>query len=777
MSSFDTTSSTPGSSQNIYNNKINSLKDLLSLTAEKAFQKIFHFKSSRDFSAEYNEVMTKANSRNSHAKTNARDWWELSSPTTQCNNVLGMTAVEATRNGTVCYICGLPLSIDQQHTPECEHVLPVYQAALLLKLYSARDRMRLNNYDAYDRQALSLEYKWSHRCCNQIKSDISFLSVKDNDLFCLHVHNTKDILSKIWNGGRDYCNIVSTELRRTYNNKNSFLRARTQAIGDETMNPIINFVNRRHIRTPNVSKGLFYLSILSNVILAADQRAMSYADGSVLIKSEPITEKLIQQNILIEITEELFLILELLLVNDATRSSTLSNLSNILTGVDNSHLFNKTNPHQSNGAKFKARLCRFLTYDLNPYIMFAYIDALGFLEYRFGTNYTEEGYRDISKGYFKYFIYRCILTNVEYYISNLTGRRENRFNFATQISSFCTTKINEFNQIVLPTLPQNLQQNFQRNFIEYYPNRANQIDNLLNYRVNIANKYSVENVLLEESNIENLQRIEITSTIKLINFFNDIQSEIDTNEPSQNGELRVHLDEFVTNIYTEELKKKAKNELLNLNDSAIEDTFSATDVASDATVNYINNTVDTLIKFKTQLQTSQGDIDLNEYTNFLNFIDTLTSEQYQQYSEILDNFTNPDARQRYYSDYEMRARQRYYSDNEMQAAQTMAEMAQTTQTTQTTQLSDLNENDNIKYIFNSSLSRGINRVLRSRRNYYEPMRTQGGRRKKRFIIKKTKKLAQKRRKTKKSIYKKKNKKSIQKRKHKIKKNKKTRSKK
>jgi hypothetical protein len=52
----------------------------------------------------------------------------------------------------------------------CEHILPPLQAAMFLKLYKKGD-------DPTQKE-LQLEYAWAHTCCNEIKSDNSFLALE-----------------------------------------------------------------------------------------------------------------------------------------------------------------------------------------------------------------------------------------------------------------------------------------------------------------------------------------------------------------------------------------------------------------------------------------------------------------------------------------------------------------------------------------------------------------------------------------------------------------------
>ena len=77
------------------------------------------------------------------------------------------TTYVAQYNGNLtCYICGKKI-LDIHDTMECEHVLPII---------TALSHWTLCNEDWTDlsektKEIIKNEYKWSHRCCNQIKSD------------------------------------------------------------------------------------------------------------------------------------------------------------------------------------------------------------------------------------------------------------------------------------------------------------------------------------------------------------------------------------------------------------------------------------------------------------------------------------------------------------------------------------------------------------------------------------------------------------------------------
>lgn len=105
-----------------------------------------------------------------HTISTARDLLEHMTPTVQCNNTVGSFVAN-----TKCYICGLCIV----NKAECEHILPVSMACKHFCLYilTAEHRKRLTSQQLQTlKQNVQLEYKWAHRCCNQLKSnDINFI--------------------------------------------------------------------------------------------------------------------------------------------------------------------------------------------------------------------------------------------------------------------------------------------------------------------------------------------------------------------------------------------------------------------------------------------------------------------------------------------------------------------------------------------------------------------------------------------------------------------------
>ena len=87
------------------------------------------------------------------------------------------TAIGPERSTDKCYLCGFPLlergQLGVKNTthplyPECEHVLPYILGALYLNLVTGKKEFERLPVDS--QELTKAEYRWSHRCCNQLKS-------------------------------------------------------------------------------------------------------------------------------------------------------------------------------------------------------------------------------------------------------------------------------------------------------------------------------------------------------------------------------------------------------------------------------------------------------------------------------------------------------------------------------------------------------------------------------------------------------------------------------
>jgi hypothetical protein len=109
-------------------------------------------------------------------KGKARDIWEHLDPDDQC---LASPIGENTNPN--CWICGFALDGFQlpnfngnpQKPKECEHVLPICQAVMVLSLYA------YGQVEPSDAEDYRLEYKWAHKHCNRIKNDDVYFQESD----------------------------------------------------------------------------------------------------------------------------------------------------------------------------------------------------------------------------------------------------------------------------------------------------------------------------------------------------------------------------------------------------------------------------------------------------------------------------------------------------------------------------------------------------------------------------------------------------------------------
>jgi hypothetical protein len=180
-----------------------------------------------------------------------RDLYELSSPTTQCNNIKGLGP--CITPDCKCWLCGLTIFLDEnghqtdrrenigdRFTPECEHVLPVMQAVLVLGgLYSERVRRADDGWWNHISKFFPLEYKWSHSICNNIKDENLFFD--DNGII-------RDKLIEI------YLNKIYSKLNLPLS-KAEWMAERKRAI-KTVLQPIVDYYNKRRTEDGN----LFLLS-------------------------------------------------------------------------------------------------------------------------------------------------------------------------------------------------------------------------------------------------------------------------------------------------------------------------------------------------------------------------------------------------------------------------------------------------------------------------------------------------------------------------------------
>jgi hypothetical protein len=148
-------------------------------------------------------------------KGTVRKIFEQEDPEDQCNGTIGEAGVRP------CWICGMDIDPAETHptkaqiaagkttnpfAPECEHILPIAQAAIFIDLFK-----RTPEGISGDRSYIyELEYDWAHSACNQTKSDEVYvddvLAAPVGPFASLPVIDTRDfsgLLTRILNGSRD----------------------------------------------------------------------------------------------------------------------------------------------------------------------------------------------------------------------------------------------------------------------------------------------------------------------------------------------------------------------------------------------------------------------------------------------------------------------------------------------------------------------------------------------------------------------------------------------
>jgi hypothetical protein len=175
---------------------------------------------------------------------NIRAVYELSSPTTQCANV---TTIK-NPHGKPCYICGLLIDSTNSETGltgECEHILGIAQTIIFLGLYWAKAEKAEKDGVPFvpQKRALELEYGWSHRTCNQVKSDTSFITYDATTRnFIVNARAVNAYLNELYRNTRSNSNNFNRLLRSTYRTPELFVSARTAPFSDK-FQQICNFLN------------------------------------------------------------------------------------------------------------------------------------------------------------------------------------------------------------------------------------------------------------------------------------------------------------------------------------------------------------------------------------------------------------------------------------------------------------------------------------------------------------------------------------------------------
>lgn len=182
-----------------------------------------------------------------------RNFYESSTPTTQCNNI-----IKPFENNIPCYICGLPIFKQGEDGdglgPECEHILPIAQAILFLGVYGAKYKP---DQIFYNPEILHFEYAWAHRTCNQVKSDKVYTTYnpinEPSKRFGVNNDGLKQLLRDIWNNDRSDSIIFNTELKRSYKSVDDFINSRFSPVTNKNGKPIDFFPPKKGLPTPPIT--------------------------------------------------------------------------------------------------------------------------------------------------------------------------------------------------------------------------------------------------------------------------------------------------------------------------------------------------------------------------------------------------------------------------------------------------------------------------------------------------------------------------------------------
>lgn len=199
-------------------------------------------------------------------KLNTRNLYEISSATTQCNNVIG----PCNDNRCICWICGTPIFLTDQGNPwspeqlkvyndsgrngtrnqmlqharsedknksimnilpQCEHILPVMQAFFILGgLYWSET---IAKESKQFKERIKKEYAWSHAYCNNLKDETNFFDDKGE----VQTKVIEDILVKI------YTNVLPIKnylIRQGKTDKNKWANEQIANMTRDKLSPLIS---------------------------------------------------------------------------------------------------------------------------------------------------------------------------------------------------------------------------------------------------------------------------------------------------------------------------------------------------------------------------------------------------------------------------------------------------------------------------------------------------------------------------------------------------------
>ena len=262
-----------------------------------------------------------------------RDVIEMQQPQTQGRNTLGLAEyiiLKSTTNTDIspayeeaksfktdyesnkCYICGYTIAKGAR-IEELEHLLPVGEALSFGIIDQRKSTIAVNEYSVMynlpQAKGYLLEYRRSHRCCNQIKGIISPLTFT-GQTYIINESGISNILKKIWDSASN--NSTSTE--RVYQelvgcaeptlqneitkiNKDEFIKNRKKILTENYFTPLLNLVLEK-INSYSDGYGSMrfaQLIMLSNLAMTIDQVVWTKLNVSKWTGVEITNDKLFKQ--------------------------------------------------------------------------------------------------------------------------------------------------------------------------------------------------------------------------------------------------------------------------------------------------------------------------------------------------------------------------------------------------------------------------------------------------------------------------------------------------
>lgn len=149
--------------------------------------------------------------------------------------------------GVRCYICG---GGKTGFTMECEHIFCI---GLAIEYFGL---LRCSGLSQEEKNFLSILYAWAHRCCNRLKSNISFMTInptykapiqasasaprgRDN-FFMFHEPNATKLLIEIFNNNKNHD--CGDPLLNKGSDKGRFVSSRLIGVSQNVM-PLVNVAN------------------------------------------------------------------------------------------------------------------------------------------------------------------------------------------------------------------------------------------------------------------------------------------------------------------------------------------------------------------------------------------------------------------------------------------------------------------------------------------------------------------------------------------------------